>query len=277
MVGRKSGERTYTRKFDIHCDPDETMVAVRAALPLSYEADPVDGAAVVVTRTATQDKERRTLWRGEVRWKWSPEDAGEEPDPLDRAPKIRWTSRLERNTVEKSRDGKAVLNSAGDYFDPPVEADFVRWTVNIQFNATSIPADIRSYAGAVNDGAITIDGESIAAGRARIIGLDIGELQVENDVPFRSITLAIEVRDDDEEDYELHLLDQGYRIKDDDDLVDILLEDEDGTKNRPSAPVLLDGSGAKLADPNPDDAVFLDFENPAIREKTFTVFPGVGS
>lgn len=276
----KDGTRTYTRTYDVHTDdPDDTMVEVRAALPLNWDADPVDGAAIVVTRNAEQDKERRMLWRGSVEWKWSPEDAedDEEPDPLDRSPKIRWTSRLERNTVEKSRDGKACLNSAGDYFDPPLEADFARWTANIQFNATSIPSDIRTYAGAVNSGAIEIDGEPVAAERARIIGLDIGEVQVENEVAFRSITLAVEVRDDDDEDYELHPLDQGYRVIDGTERKDILIEDTDGNLNRPTSPVLLNGSGTQLADPDPDNAVFLDIQNPAIRLKDLTIFPGIDS
>lgn len=269
----KDGSREYLMIFEVLSDdPLESAVTVRAHpdIPAQWSSYPDDIAALCVDRQGRRDDKSRLLWFVECKFEWTNE---EEEDPLDRTPKIRWTSQLFTKPVIKDRNGDACVNSAGDYFDPPLEADVVRWTANIQFNETSIPSNIRSYAGAINQSPITIDGEAIAAERARVIGLDISELQEENDVEFRSITLAIECRDDDDDSFDLEPLDQGFRIKDGSDLKDILIEDEDGNMNRPSAPVLLDGSGGKLSDPSPTTAVFLNFEFP--RRADLSIFPGI--
>jgi hypothetical protein len=272
----KSGGRSYRRTYDVHSDdPNETMVAVRQALPLAWEADPVDGAAVVVTRTAEQDPKARKLWRGEVIWEWAPEE-DEDEDPLERDPKIRWTANRVLVPAIKDRDGDAIVNSAGDFFDPPPERPRTRWIANIQFNATVIPTNLRQYADAVNNAAITIDGEPVAAERAQVVGLDISEIQYwgEDQTAYRSITLAVEVRDDDDESFDLELIDQGYRITGyGGELEDILIPDEQGTLNRPSAPVLLNGSGGKLTNPSPSTAVFLTYDISNLRD--LTVFPGI--
>lgn len=276
----KDGSRSYVRRYDVHTDdPFETMVAVRAALPLSWEADPVDGAAIVVTRTAEQDPKARKLWRGEVTWTWEPEDDDEE-DPLNREPAIDWTSNTIMLPAIKDRDGDAVVNSAGDYFDPPPEREVERWLAQIEFNATSIPSNIRRYKGAVNTTAVLIDGEPIAAERAKIVGLTISKVQYwgEGETPYRTIRLSVECRDDDDDSFDLELLDQGYRKRFGTTPVDIYIEpgagaDPDEKPQRTSVPVLLNGEGDVLDNPTPSTAVFLQFPFANLRD--LTIFPGI--
>src|SRR5690606_12088820 len=96
-----------------------------------------------------------------------------------------------------------------------------------------------------------------------------------NDIEFRTVTVAVAVADDGDSslNWDLSLLDQGFRIKDGDELKDILIEDEDGNKERPSKPVLLDGSGGQLSDPSPSTAEFLDYE--VTQKLDFSIFPGI--
>jgi len=273
----RDGSREYQRVYRvISNDPQESPVTVRAngSIPTLWSAHPNDAAAICTGRTARRIDASRLVWEVTVDYAWAPTDAEDEPDPLNRDPLIRWTSQLVSKPIIKDIDGDAVVNSAGDYFDPPPEAEFPRWNVNIQWNATEVPSAILQYPGMVNSSGITIDGVSVAAERARVVGLDIGELQVENGVEYRVISVVLEVRHADDYGFDLELLDQGYRIKDGDELKDILIEDEDGNKNRPSSPVLLDGSGAKLTDPGPDTAEYLEFE--VTRKGDLTVFPGIG-
>lgn len=273
------GSREYEMVFLVLSDdPGESPQAVRghAGIPLpGVTIYPDDAAAVCKSRSCRRSDESRQLWEVTCSFEWAPGDKDEPEDqnPLNRPPKIRWTSTLITKPVVKDRNGKACVNSAGDYFDPPLEAEFVRWTANIQFNAASVPVGIKSYAGAINSSSITIDGDAVAAERARIVGLDIGEEDSENDVTFRSVTLAVECRDEDDDPFDVEALDQGFRVKDGTQLLDILIEDEEGNKNRPSSPVLLNGFGGKLSNPSPDNAVFLTFEIP--RRKDFTIFPGI--
>lgn len=271
----KDGSREYEELYRIISDdPDESALAVRTApgLPLPWSSYPDDPAALCSGRTARRIDASRLVWEVTVKYEWSPDD-DEDDNPLLRPPKIRWTSQLFTKPIIKDRNGDACVNSAGDYFDPPLEAEVVRWTANIQFNAETVPPLIKQYAGAINVSAVTVDGDPVSAERARVVGLDISEQQEENDVSFRTVTLAVECRDDDDDPFDIEALDQGYRIKDGTELKDILIEDEDGTRNRPTAPVLLDGNGQKLDDPTPENAVFKTFEIP--RRLDLTVFPGI--
>ncbi|MBX3438020.1 MAG: hypothetical protein KF861_11060 [Planctomycetaceae bacterium] len=281
-----SAERDGSREYQdvyrvISDDPNEPALNVRTAsgIPTLWQAHP-DGAAICTGRSARRIDDSRLVWEVTATFQWRPTDTDDEDEnPLDRAPKIRWTSQLVTKPVLKDRNGDACVNSAGDYFDPPLEAEYPRWIVNIQFIATVVPSGILSYPGAINSSSVTIDGIAVAAERARVVGLDISEIQRHDTgseiVLYRSITLAVEVRHANDDPFDIEALDQGFRIKEDDELKDILIEDEDGNKSRPSSPVLLDGAGGKLEDPSPENAEFLTFET--VARQDFTVFPGIGS
>jgi hypothetical protein len=280
----KDGTRSYVRRYLVHTDdPDESMVSIRAALPTAYGSDPVDTAAVVVTRSAEQDEKVRTLWHGEVIWTWEPSEDEEEPNPLDREVAIDWTSNTIMVPAIKDKDGDAIVNSAGDYFDPPPEREVERWIAQLEFNSELIPSNIRQYKGAVNISPCTIDGEPIAAERAKIVALRISKKQrwqVDDDtvITYRTVTLGVEIRDDDDESFDLELLDQGYRQKIDGLVSDIMVEpdpdaEDDEKPQRTSVPCLLNGSGAKLTNPAPNTAVFLTFDVANLRD--LSIFPGI--
>lgn len=266
------GPRGYDELYRVITDnASENTQNIREAVVALGTSYASDSAAFARRRTARRLDNTRLVWEVTVSYEFGIDEP--EENPLNEPAKIRWTSSLERVPAIKDLNGEAIVNSAGDFFDPPPEKDVVVWTINIQFNENSVPANIRSYAGAVNNAAITVDGEPIAQERCRVVGLDISEVQERNDTLFRVITLAIATVDNDDDGFDLSVLDQGFRINDGGTIKDILIEDEDGNEQRPSSPVLLDGSGAKLTDPSPSTAVFLDFET--VRKRDLTIFPGI--
>lgn len=251
------GSREYERVFTLYSnDPLESAVAVRTytGLPLPGEPYPDDAAAYVTNRSARRPDNSRLIWEVTVSYAFQVE---EPEDPLNMAAVIRWSSGLYERAVYKDRNGDAICNSAGDFFDPPSMAEFPVFTVNVQKNLTAVPTAILSYIGAVNSAEFTVDGVSIPANKARIVGLEVGEKKVEQDVQFRTVTFSMEVRD---EEWKHERLDEGLRIKDAGVLKDILVEDEDGNKERASSPLPLDGAGARLSDPTPTTVKFREFD-----------------
>lgn len=254
---RLDGSREYERVFNVLTDdPNESAANVRAAsgLPLPGEVYPDDAAAYVVDRSARQPDETTLLWEVTVTYAFQ---VVEPDDPLDMSPVIRWESGLYTRAIHRDKDGDAITNSAGDFFDPPSMAEFPIAQVTVTKNLTAVPSAILTIIGAVNTDAFTIDGVSVGIGNARVSAVSISELRIEQGTSFRQVTLGIELRNGG---WKLARLDEGLRINDSGVLKDIVVEDEDGNEERASAPVPLDGSGAVLSNPTPATAVFREFD-----------------
>lgn len=182
--------------------------------------------------------------------------------PVNRAAEISWNAAGYQKATEQDKDGKAILNSAGDPFDPPIEIEQYRWVATISKNVLSVPAWLLQYAGAVNSDTYIIDGLTIPAKGSRITGLGISEWKTDKittgvEYRYRTISLRIEFR---YELYTLKVLDQGFHQKDPADSTKRIPIYEDGSVElRVTTPRLLDGAGSKLANPSTTNAVFLSF------------------
>lgn len=53
-----------------------------------------------------------------------------------------------------------VVNTAGDWFDPPLQADTYLLNITVVKNQTSLPSNIHLKVGCINDAAVTINGVS---------------------------------------------------------------------------------------------------------------------
>jgi hypothetical protein len=204
------GARDYTRHFRIYSDSvSESPVTVRMAMPSGTHPD--DASAYPIKRTANRIDESRLVWEGQIDYEFKKQDPGE--DPVSRAPRVKWTSSLVLVPVLRDLYGRPCVNSAGDYFDPPLETPRGRLIALVRFNASSPPVGLLSYNMAVNNSPISIDGVDIAAERAQVSGIDIGE--VEGDAPdeFREVTFQVECRDADDEGYDQYPIDQGFRTR----------------------------------------------------------------
>lgn len=210
-------------------------------------------------------------WQIEAEYSTAPSEDQEqqEENPLNRPAKRKWRTNKYRQAIDRDVNNQAILNSAGDYFDPPVEVDRSHWTCTVTKNVADVPSYILDYEDAVNNAAITLGGISIAQYTAKIDELDISELKIEGDYEYYEFTYTLEFRR--EKWQPLKVLDQGMRFKSGSDRKQIM---DNSTPARPvSSPRLLDGAGAVLSNPTPATAVYRDFT--VYYAKSFTVLPGV--
>lgn len=200
-------------------------------------------------------------------------------NPLDIPAKYVWRTNRYTKTIYADINEDAVVNSAGEYFDPPAEVEYFYWTCGVTKNVAGIPSWLLSLAegGPVNDAAFTIQGINVGVGIGRIVEMNIAEQQsalVNNAVVwYFPFSYSIEFR---ENGWYLSLLDQGLRELDPDDATKRIPIQDDGVPPKDiRKPVPLDGAGHELEDPTPATCHALDFEY--CFPFDFNSLPGIGS
>lgn len=175
------------------------------------------------------------------------------PNPLLRPPQITWSSVSYEEDFVRDITGRAVLNSAGDFFNPPIKVQRSRWQVTYVRNAMAVPPWIFTYIDSVNSDVFTLDGISIPRRCAFLDSIQVGPYRTENGYTFREVTISILLQG---YSWQPAVLDQGLYER-----------APDGTRKRirlggepVTEPVLLDGAGRPLQNPSPDNAVFLPFK-----------------
>jgi hypothetical protein len=158
-------------------------------------------------------------------------------DPLNHPIKLSWGENRFEKQVFEDRNGDPVVNSAGDYFDPPVSADDSRPTLRIVRNErTYDPIYANSWKDTLN--ADTFFGFAPATVK---LSVPLGELEYNPICGFYYVvTYQFEVNANG---WKKQILDQGMRQVVSGVKSNIL--DDNGEQI--SSPALLDGSGKKLA------------------------------
>jgi hypothetical protein len=260
------GQRSYTRKFKLKSSANSEgpyAVGSNASLPRIGSLHPEDSFAWCVSLQVDQ-------FSGRFGWivtaNYSSERELSEVPTNDPAI-ITWSSEQFQRPAVFDKDGNAIVNSAGDPFDPPNMMDDSRRVVTVTKNLTTVPAWILTYQDAVNSDVFTVDGVSIGAGLAKIQSVSVGEVQSRNATSFRTVSFTIHLQKDG---WLLEPLDAGFREIDyaSGSLVNIL---NPGDSEQPSAPVPLDGSGAALDNPSTTNNVFLSFT--VYETKVFSALP----
>ena len=190
--------------------------------------------------------------------------------PLDDPAEITWSGEQFQEVVVFDNANNAILNSAGDLFDPPPMRDRTRRTCDIRFNLAVVPTWILDYEDSINNAAIIIDGLPVAAKTAKCGIVNVSSVKERNDISYREVSVTLHLNSDA---WALSVLDQGFREKDATDPAQRNNISNDGDNAEPTVPVLLDGNGEALDDPNLLNAVFLEFD--VYSEKDFTVIPGI--
>ena len=204
-------------------------------------------------------------------------DGDNEENPLLRPAKITWRTNQYRQAIDKDITGKAILNSAGDYFDPPIEVDRSRWTASVSKNVATVPSYLLDYADAINNNSFSISGLSVEQYTAKVQDISISELKIEGDVLYYEFSYSLEFRREKWQPFSI--LDQGLREKTETTEAGQTVKGlrqimDKGKPPRPvSSPVLLDGAGKVLADPTPQRAKFIDFT--VYYARSFSVLPGL--
>jgi hypothetical protein len=218
----------------------------------------------------TQDDGAPRKWTIEAEYSSKPiRENQQEENPLNRPAQIEIETASYKRAIWQDIDSKAVLNSAGDYFDPPIEIDQAFWTFRVKKNVADLPTWILDYENAVNNSAITIRGLSLPQYTAKLSNIRVGDLKIEGDYNYFEFSYIVEVRRD--KWIPLKVLDQGLRFKDGTNRKHIM---DNSTPPRPvSSPRLLNGSGAVLSDPTPTNAVYREFT--VYYARNFSILPGV--
>jgi len=212
-------------------------------------------------------------------------------DPLAEPAKIRWNTVRDQVPVVKDRNGRAHLNAAGDEFDPPEMMNISELVATVRKNLPAAPTWMFQYRDAVNNAAFTLDGVTIAKGWAQIAGIEIGDWELRNDVPFRVVTLTIEFKEmesttgmlkwnNSTESYdalgasEFEHAHAAITLNAGLDQVELTLKvpclDDNG--NEASHPMLLDALGAQVSNPaKPSDAKYVVSDT--CKEKDFSALP----
>jgi len=225
-----------------------------------------------------QDTGAPRSWTIEASYSSAPVEDGEaEENPLNRPAKIQWRSNQYRQAISEDIDGRALLNSAGDWFDPPVEVDRSRWTATISKNVATVPTYILDYADAINNNSFSISGIPVEQYTAKIQDISISELKIEKEYLYYEFSYTLEFRREKWQPFKV--LDQGMRRK-----VTKTVNNESVTHlehimdlskpPRPvTSPVLLDLQGDKLNNPGPNTARFRQFS--VYYARSFSVLPGI--
>jgi hypothetical protein len=265
-------ERTYKRVFHVLTDDPRTGgFAVRAALGIQI-GEPYqlgtpgpdlwaegDTGSFATSIRASVSSEDGLTWTAEVDYgPYEPETA---ESPLDEPEDVSWDQVTFEIPVDYDANGTAILNSAGDPYDPPVMIEDDRPVLTIVRNELEYNSDLSDlYRGSVNASAFfgkapgTVKCMPMRAQRLWSPNLNI------NEGYYWKVTYTFHVNRDG---WKRKLLDQGYQ-----ELVSgvrkkILV---DGLPA--SQPQLLNGSGLKLAVGS--DPVYKEFT--VHKPRDFSVF-----
>lgn len=247
------GVRTYTRVFRLTTSSQTDnafTVGSNGSLPVIGNTFPSDGNAYC-TNLDVQCVRGWRIW--DVTATYSTERVLNTV-PTSDPTYITWDTEQFQKPATQDKDGKGVVNSAGDPFIPAAQMDDSRRIVTVQKNLANVPTWILSYQDAVNSDTFTIDGRSIAIGEAKMQRVSVGPPEIRNGTTFRQVTFVIALQRDG---WAMKLLDQGYNER--------RLITTTGKKpihingQLPSSPVLLDGNGFAQTDPTTASAVFLTF------------------
>lgn len=270
----KGDDRTLRRGWLVLTDTRYTSEAAILAdavtfsgggVPIPYLSfHPNDATFLCKRLKAKQDRKSPLHWMLDADYDTKPwEDDDDDEPPLGRRAKIRWRTNKYQKAVEKDRDDDAILNSAGFYFDPPPLKDLSRWVVTVSKNVAAVPTDILVYPDALNDATWTIQGINVEPNAAKIMEIDISDLQKEQDQEFYVFTYTVEF---DKDLWKGIYLNQGFYDTDGERIPD------NGTPAKPCAsPWPLDADGHKIDDPTPANATFEEYD--IYDEMDFSILP----
>lgn len=266
--------RRYSRVFRGVTDDNADDAAVVLSNPLAPRYGSQhnkDALAFCRRRRARNESFSKNVWL--ATFAYSTEFELEE-DPTADPVRISWNTEQFQKQFYRDRDGKALLNTAGDPPDPLTEGDDSRWTVRIVKNLSAVPVWLLAYKDVINNNPFIVDGVSVPAKVAKVQSIAISEEQERNDIMFRTLTLGLHFKPDTTWDEER--LNEGLREKrpvpqDPSTFVVVNIVNDDGTE--PSAPVLLDENGLAIKNPNPEDAHFIPLNLYSLAD--FNILPGI--
>ena len=131
-------------------DEDEMSVRLAAGIPRMWAQHPTETYAHVSNIDATQ-RDDPWFWDVTVTYQNLPLDDQEEENPLDRAPVVSYGAAKFQRIAYKTIDGVPIVNSAREWFDPPLMIDDSRPVIRVQRNLDSFDINLAmQYQDAIN-------------------------------------------------------------------------------------------------------------------------------
>ncbi len=187
-------------------------------------------------------------------------------NPLADPAEIEWDTVDRTRPFFKDKDGLAILNAAGFYFDPPVEDDDSRWVATVVGNVPAVPSWLGAYRNAINTDAFTLDGYSVGVRMAKMAAIRIGKWQERNHIQYRVLTMKIGLNEDT---WIKETLNDGFYELASGGADPTHIEDTNGDKV--TMPWPLDSDGKMIAKPTPANATFIS--SSTAKEKAFSSLP----
>ncbi len=261
--------------------PDVVAGRYIAAGVLPIEGAPYPGYAWASCRSVNCDKDNGGIYRYTAEYSdanaASVGGGGQDfipatyENPLLDLPIIRPSSGMVTRSITKDIDDKAILNSAGDPIVQTVEDNTIGFAITA--NIPYVPAAYLALRNTRNAGPISIGGIPISAKAARFVlpANWVSEPKARNDISYLEFTFELHVDEVDKHDG--RPLDAGFRALSGTPEKLVTIVNGDGSE--PSEPILLDGEGHVLVDPDPDNAVFLEVKKYPLAN--YLILPGVRS
>lgn len=226
-------------------------------LPIPYiSTHPNDIRFLCKKLRARRSRNAPLQWTAEAEYDTAPVGDKEEEDkpPTDRRAKISWSTVKYQKAVEKDIDNKGIVNSAGMPFNPPPLKDISRWTCTVTKNVPAVPSSVLSYVDRLNSGTFTIGELTVDAKVAKIMAIQISDLQKEADEEFYAFSYTLEF--DQVDKWKGVYLQQGLLQKSGSDRIPCV--DKHGAPVR--SPVPLDSAGAQIANPTTTNAAYTNYD-----------------
>ena len=290
----------YTRTFRVRVDsPSDNLQSIYNAtsgqLPRYLEPHPDNVFATCRSMPAKQPTKHWQWWEFRAEYTTAPltneERERKEQNPINRKARISWSRNRYAEPTVKDRFGKAILNSAGDYYDPPPERLTGYWVATVKKNVGQIPTWLLDYDNVVNQSSFSIQGRQVLPRCALFVPGSISDEQEENGVRFYELTYELEFRRKPDipgsqilspdtkkpvstfGGHDLITLDQGLRYAvTEGNVLDIgVFNIKDDNGDDITSPAPLDGKGGKLDQPAPDTVFYFAYE--IYRPVDFSVLP----
>ena len=274
------GEKTYTRTFILKTSLQSEgpgAVGSHGSLPVIGNTHPDDGNAYCSSIRV----ENAWPWRGwTVTCSYTNQRILHPTDPEQDEILISFQSEIYQEVILTDINGKAIVNSAGDFFVDAPTRDAARLIASIKVNLTSVPAWILSYQNAINDASITIGGLTVGQYKAKMQNIQVSERKYRGATAYYELSFDIHINKDG---WIYRPVDNGLRClaevpnestSDSDDTIVVLKNIVNpGDKQEITVPALLNLNGRVIEDPSPATAKYLTFH--VYPELDFTALPGI--
>jgi len=124
----ENGSSQYTKQYivivsDVTVTEDEVLADTR--IPLKGSAHPSNSKALLDKRTPSPYGDQRIVWMVDLTYTTAPRKPAitTAAKPWNYRPKLKWTNYAATKSILEDKDGAAIMNSAKDPLNPPLEIE----------------------------------------------------------------------------------------------------------------------------------------------------------